>query len=196
MRKLNKLAFTLIELLVVITIIGILATGATTVYTSQIQKARDATRLTDINAVKSWVEQFYQDDWEYPLKWPTFSWVTVYVPKLPQDPKITQAHTHSVFEYFYNTGQDNNGILGQVYEISTTFENSWSRSKKAWKDGWDDDNRMEIGINIDWNNTNGMKTAVSRVGWIPETKNKYDCIKSDWSDWNCTDDADPMLIRN
>jgi len=53
MRKLNKLAFTLIELLVVITIIGILATGATTVYTSQIQKARDATRLTDINAIKS-----------------------------------------------------------------------------------------------------------------------------------------------
>lgn len=196
MRKLNKLAFTLIELLVVITIIGILATGATTVYTSQIQKARDATRLTDINAIKSWVEQFYQDDWEYPLKWAAFSWVAVYVPKLPQDPKITQAHINSVFEYFYNSGPDNNGILGQVYEISTTFENSWSRSKKAWKDGWDDDNRMEIGINIDSSNTNGMKTAVSLPGWIPLTKHKYDCIKANWSDWSCTDDADPMLIRN
>ncbi|MGB2110743.1 MAG: type IV pilin protein, partial [Patescibacteria group bacterium] len=34
-----KKGFTLIELLVVITIIGILATGATTVFTSQIQKA-------------------------------------------------------------------------------------------------------------------------------------------------------------
>jgi prepilin-type N-terminal cleavage/methylation domain-containing protein len=38
-------AFTLIELLVVITIIGILATGAVAIYTSQIQKARDTTRL-------------------------------------------------------------------------------------------------------------------------------------------------------
>ncbi|MDR1945201.1 MAG: type II secretion system GspH family protein, partial [Candidatus Peribacteria bacterium] len=40
----NKLAFTLIELLVVITIIGILAVGSVTVYTSQIQKARDSSR--------------------------------------------------------------------------------------------------------------------------------------------------------
>ncbi|MBT3853722.1 prepilin-type N-terminal cleavage/methylation domain-containing protein [bacterium] len=57
----TKLGFTLIELLVVITIIGILATGATSVYTSQIQKARDSTRITDIKAVQSGVEQEYQD---------------------------------------------------------------------------------------------------------------------------------------
>jgi prepilin-type N-terminal cleavage/methylation domain-containing protein len=48
----NKKGFTLIELLVVITIIGILATGAVTVYTSQIQKARDTTRITSMNALK------------------------------------------------------------------------------------------------------------------------------------------------
>jgi prepilin-type N-terminal cleavage/methylation domain-containing protein len=49
----SKKAFTLIELLVVITIIGILATGATAVYTSQIQKARDTTRINDIEALKA-----------------------------------------------------------------------------------------------------------------------------------------------
>ena len=49
----SKKAFTLIELLVVITIIGILATGATAVYTSQIQKARDTTRINDLEAFKS-----------------------------------------------------------------------------------------------------------------------------------------------
>lgn len=54
MRSLKtKKAFTLIELLVVITIIAILATGATTVYTAQIQKARDSTRFTDLNAVQA-----------------------------------------------------------------------------------------------------------------------------------------------
>jgi prepilin-type N-terminal cleavage/methylation domain-containing protein len=47
-----KKGFTLIELLVVITIIGILATGATTVFTAQIQKARDTTRITSLNALK------------------------------------------------------------------------------------------------------------------------------------------------
>lgn len=44
--------FTLIELLVVITIIGILATGATATYTSQIQKARDTTRINDVKALQ------------------------------------------------------------------------------------------------------------------------------------------------
>lgn len=58
--------FTLVELLVVITIIGILATGAVSVYTSQIQKARDTTRITDVEALKSGIEQAYQDTTSYP----------------------------------------------------------------------------------------------------------------------------------
>ena len=55
-----KKGFTLIELLVVITIIGILATGAVQVFTSQIQKARDATRISDITALRGGIEQAYQ----------------------------------------------------------------------------------------------------------------------------------------
>ena len=61
-----KKGFTLIELLVVITIIGILATGATSVYTSQIQKARDTTRVSDVKALQSAIEQYYQDKSYYP----------------------------------------------------------------------------------------------------------------------------------
>jgi general secretion pathway protein G len=61
MKLQDKKGFTLIELLVVITIIGILATGATTVYTSQIQKARDTTRISDMKALQSAIEQVYQD---------------------------------------------------------------------------------------------------------------------------------------
>jgi general secretion pathway protein G len=65
MRNTTKLGFTLIELLVVITIIGILATGAVTMYTSQIQKARDTTRINDQKALQSAIEQVYQDNTEY-----------------------------------------------------------------------------------------------------------------------------------
>jgi general secretion pathway protein G len=61
-----KKGFTLIELLVVITIIGILATGAVTTFTSQIQKARDTTRISDVKALQSGIEQFYQDTSAYP----------------------------------------------------------------------------------------------------------------------------------
>jgi general secretion pathway protein G len=54
MKKLqNNKGFTLIELLVVITIIAILATGAVATYTSQIQKARDTTRINDVKALQS-----------------------------------------------------------------------------------------------------------------------------------------------
>lgn len=62
----NTKGFTLIELLVVITIIGILAVGGTATYTSQIQKARDSTRMTDLSALRSGIEQYYQDYAEYP----------------------------------------------------------------------------------------------------------------------------------
>jgi general secretion pathway protein G len=63
----NTKGFTLIELLVVITIIGILAVGGTATYTAQIQKARDSNRLTDLEALRSGIEQFYQDFAEYPI---------------------------------------------------------------------------------------------------------------------------------
>ncbi len=66
MKKMLQKGFTLIELLVVITIIGILATGAVTVYTSQMTKARDSTRLSDIKALQGAIEQAYMDDYEYP----------------------------------------------------------------------------------------------------------------------------------
>ncbi len=93
----NTRGFTLIELLVVITIIGILATGGVVTYTSQIQKARDTTRITDVKAVQSGVEQFYQDKSEYPPATytatdnTTFHGVVTYVPKLPRDPKTGQS---------------------------------------------------------------------------------------------------------
>jgi general secretion pathway protein G len=84
----KTIGFTLIELLVVITIIGILATGGVVTYTSQIQKARDTTRITDIKSVQSGLEQYYQDKTVYPdTTVASFSGITAYVPKIPKDPK-------------------------------------------------------------------------------------------------------------
>jgi len=82
--------FTLIELLVVITIIGILATGAVTVYTTQIQKARDTTRIRDVDALKGAAEQVYQDDSEYPHSDTFVSQTNVYIKRLPSDAKHGQ----------------------------------------------------------------------------------------------------------
>ena len=188
-----KKAFTLIELLVVITIIGILATGATTVYTSQIQKARDATRLNDIKALQAWIEQDYQDNWVYPDKWSAFSWVTVYVPSLPQDPKTGEASGNSVFDYLYSVSDDANTIDNQEYEVSTHFEQEGNITSKAEADGWDDDYRWEAWIDID--DATDKPTVVSIAGWISGWT-LYSCYTPTWSAGSCATAADPMLIIN
>ncbi len=62
----NTKGFTLIELLVVIAIIGILATGAVTVFSQAQAKARDAVRLADLNTLRSAVEVYRADNTTYP----------------------------------------------------------------------------------------------------------------------------------
>ena len=176
-----KKGFTLIELLVVITIIGILATGATTVFTSQIQKARDTTRITDINAVKSAVEQVYQDNSEYPhsnqfVQWSaTITGVDSYMETLPKDPKHGQpcndggtAANGQDCGYAYITGPDTNGIDFGEYELSTAFENEGNVLKKASLDngGWVGElTRFEIGLDIANNVTAVAPAAITPAIW-------------------------------
>ena len=169
MKKINKLGFTLIELLVVITIIWILATGATTIYTSQIQKARDSTRLNDVKALQSAIEQVYQDNTEYPhsdlfLQWTTWvTWVLTYLEKIPKDPKHWQpcnnwgtAANSTDCGYAYIVWDDNNGIAYWEYEVSTWFEAEWNVDKKAALDGgwtWIETTRFELWLDIANNST-------------------------------------------
>lgn len=155
-----KKGFTLIELLVVITIIGILATGAVSVYTSQIQKARDTTRIKDLGALQQGVEQSYQDEFVYPTA--TASWfsdaVKKYVPNLAEDPKNTQQCNSSKCGYVYNVGADSVGITQGAYELSTAFENQGNVDNKAANsnDNGNDEWRMELSndptvwINTSW----------------------------------------------
>lgn len=172
--KTNK-GFTLIELLVVITIIGILAAGGAVSYTSQIQKSRDATRLTDIKALQSSVEQVYQDDSEYPHGDDFINQVITYMERLPKDPKHGQPCSNGGLSgvsnpacaYTYKTQADNNGIDYGEYELSTWFENAGNveaKGNKDWGGGGtatttEHQARFEIGIDID-----DVDTDVSPIG--------------------------------
>ncbi len=172
MLKLKK-GFTLIELLVVITIIGILATGASAVYTSQIQKARDSTRVSDTNALKWWVEQLFQDIWEYPEVnsavagfTPVCDWTNNdntridcvvtkwYISKLPKDPKTKQPANWSALDYTYAVAPLDN-VVRQQYEISYWVESGWNLTSKASNavDNWNDANRVELWVVWAWLNT-------------------------------------------
>lgn len=64
--KNNTRGFTLIELLVVITIIGILATLGVSQFTTQLQKTRDAKRITSIEQIKGAIESYNLDKTEFP----------------------------------------------------------------------------------------------------------------------------------
>ena len=153
MKKLqNTKGFTLIELLVVITIIGILATGATATYTSQIQKARDTSRVNDIKAVQSWVEQYYGDNASYPAQ-ASSGTLSQYTPKIPTDSKNGQkaAYSWATQEYLgygYAVGDSAEWVTAQRFELSTSFENKGNLDWKAAdnKDGGSEPNRFEIGV--------------------------------------------------
>ena len=194
-----KKGFTLIELLVVITIIGILATGATTVYTSQIQKARDTTRINDVKALQAAVEQFYQDVSEYPSTDPTsakgkyMTWVITYMPKLPRDPKSWEPcnkgtlATSSWCDYIYAVAHDSNGIEFWEYKISTAFENNWNITGKAAKD-WGlaaELNRYEIWLDIGTDkstlcNRTAKMTVTAWISVISTTNCLLGITNSNW----------------
>lgn len=170
--------FTLIELLVVITIIGILATGATATYTSQIQKARDVTRINDIKALQSGIEQYYQDKSEYPAATDFGVGVIVYTTKIPADSKNGQPCNGGVAcGYAYKVSDDNNGILNGAFEISTAFENKGNVDGKAATDdnggGNKDSFRFEVGTRTDI----GIDTSVTVVSGVTASSIKSACVE-------------------
>lgn len=145
MKKLASKGFTLIELLVVITIIGILATGATTVYTTAQQKARDSVRQSDLMGVKSALEQSYSDNAVYPAATATTLETDGYIDTVPSDPKnVAGTSDATTYQYVYGAADAASGIQAQLYEVSANFENSNNDAKETG-DGGDDTDKWEVG---------------------------------------------------
>ena len=155
--------FTLIELLVVITIIGILATGWVTVFTSQLERARDSTRITDIAQLQGAIEQYNSDSGRYPssmVNSATLRWdLEIYLPGLfPQDPRhhisaCRQESWTSRIRCRYMYGTSNASSID--YEVSTRFESAANVRNMADNDndGGNDDDSYETWINLTWIDT-------------------------------------------
>ena len=174
--------FTLIELLVVITIIGILATGWVTVFTSQLERARDSTRITDIAQLQGAVEQYNSDSGRYPQRRDPGSTsqnsvhfknaLEIYLPGLfPQDPRHrigacrrapSETSTSRLTCAYMYWASNNSGI---DYELATRFESAANVRNMADNDndGGNDNRSYEVGINIDNINTNYSSNWWSRT---------------------------------
>ena len=113
--------FTLIELLVVITIIGILATGASAVYTSAQEKARNAVIKSDLAVMRSAIELTATDKGYYPghtdgadaaASLPLFAAnIATYLPVIPTTPTTS-------YQYISNTVV----VAGTPSTDATTYE--------------------------------------------------------------------------
>lgn len=96
MRKTKTLAlslskgFTLVELLVVIAIIGTLATLLLLQLGTARAKARDTKRISDINQMRTAMEQYFDDNGRYPNSASKVTLITMLVPRyiaqIPEDP--------------------------------------------------------------------------------------------------------------
>lgn len=174
--KNNRSWFTLIELLVVITIIGILGTGSTALFTSQLQRARDAARIAAVSDLKTAAEQYNSVNYEYPVADTNFTdAVKDYIGKIPVDTKdwkpcnkmeassdIDSAAKYDVMcRYVYAVGPDSNGIDNGVYEVSTAFEQEGSIKNNALSDAWEDALRYEAG-----NDASGISTKLNKDNTI------------------------------
>ena len=181
----TKLGFTLIELMVVITIIGILATGAVSVYTSQIQKARDSNRITSLKAFQWALEQAYSDASIYPdpkkqdtaanntncagstppIKCVVSLW---YMPSLPKDVKSGQSWASAGLDYVY-TAVTVDWVALQWFEVSTWFEAKASVASKAGKDNWSDANRFEAWNKLDSDTALTAASTIATCKYVATT---------------------------
>ncbi len=129
------------------------------IYTNQISKTRDTTRIYDLKSLQSAIEQYYMDNGEYPTTIKNNKWILAYISKIPQDPLKNFLWINSCkFGYIYQVWNDKNWIKNQIYKLSACLENT----TKAKFDWWTDKNRFEIWI------------------WINNDKNYYKKFYINW----------------
>ena len=137
--------FTLIELLVVIAIIGILAALVTASISESRAKARDATRISQMQEVETALELYYLEFDRYPSA-NTSNYLLRnsgldenFIKSIPEDPLFSNGNCSSsngTSDYCYNAPSD-----GQSYTLKTTLETADDDrcriqvSNGGW-DGW------------------------------------------------------------
>jgi general secretion pathway protein G len=107
--------FTLLELLIVVVIIGILLLLVLPNLIAGPARARDARRKADLRSIKDGLEQYYNDNSNYPAALSALTAGSAgYIPSVPQDPKTGKDYTY--------TPAPAGGPTYSSYTVQTTLE--------------------------------------------------------------------------
>lgn len=121
MRK--QSGFTLIELMVVMAIIAILATAWLSAYGGYLKKARDSTRISDLNAIATVVISAMTTNWSAPdiatlrsAITAMNNWVLLVDPLKPSSVCLDETGGSALCEYLYITCTNGGYILSMSFE--------------------------------------------------------------------------------
>lgn len=141
MKNLIKKGFTLIELLVVIAIIGILSSLIFTNLVAARERARDARRKSDLEAVSQSLRLYYNDNQAFPTSTnfaiTGYAWgsaftngagTTTYMNLLPTDPSSTPAST-KYYSYYSMASNTDNFLLVASLENGSDPDIATSESR-------------------------------------------------------------------
>jgi prepilin-type N-terminal cleavage/methylation domain-containing protein len=162
----TKTGFTLIELMVVIAIIGILSTIVTASLTTAKQKSRDAKRIADVKNIQLALEQYYNDNLNYPVNIYT-SLAPNYLPNVPYDPSGSTVCTTGaesscyVYAALNVSGGSNNcsTVPASRYHLGASLEANKAITQDADASSTPSGYQLCSGSNADFDGT-----AVSCIG--------------------------------
>lgn len=120
--------FTLVELLVTVSIISILAAIGMTIYSSVLKQGRDSKRQSDLRSIQSALEQYYADQFNYPVNINDNPRLPgggrVYMNSIPRDPSgaqypyVSSGSTSSIVRC------DNQAVTCVTYCLYASLENA------------------------------------------------------------------------
>ncbi|MCE7936221.1 prepilin-type N-terminal cleavage/methylation domain-containing protein [Candidatus Saccharibacteria bacterium CPR2] len=122
--KKSQEGFTIVELLIVIVVIGILAALVLTTFQGVQARARDTERKTDVNALHTHLEVYYNDNGRYPtLAQVTTANLPGLDPEALNDPNGNALSANAPFAYVpAPTNCDNTNNDCTSYTLTATME--------------------------------------------------------------------------
>lgn len=141
MEKMPSKKIIIISVVAVIILILIAIFAYNNAQNTKAINARDTERMTNLEAMKTKIEEHYETNFKYPTieeAKSIFEWI--------KDPLFWTIENNCNYWYYYEYGYDNFWQERQKYKLSVCYENKKNTQEKTLNsiDWWTDDFRQEV----------------------------------------------------